>query len=99
MNIGQAFLQNAEQGKLEGTGQPTEIFGHVETGLNAAAFRETLHIPFCGGGKTGFVQQGRMQQMRDVDAFLRPLAGRFGFERERRALRKPIAFFAVAPIG
>ena len=37
--------------------------------------------------------------LRDVDAFLRPLAGRFGFERERRALRKPIAFFAVAPIG
>jgi hypothetical protein len=41
--------------------------------------------------------------LRDVDAFLRPLAGRFGFdfafERERGALRKPIAFFAVAPIG
>ena len=37
--------------------------------------------------------------LRDVDAFLRPLAGRFGFERERRALRKPIAFLAVAPIG
>ena len=39
--------------------------------------------------------------LRDVDAFWRRLAGRFafGFERERRALRKPIAFFAVAPIG
>ena len=41
--------------------------------------------------------------LRDVDAFLRPLTGRFGFdfafERERRALRNPIAFFAVAPIG
>src|SRR5205823_14723503 len=39
--------------------------------------------------------------LRGVDAFLRRLAGRFafGFERERRALRKPIAFFAVAPMG
>jgi hypothetical protein len=39
--------------------------------------------------------------LRDLDAFLGRLAGRFGFgfERERRALGKPIAFFAVAPIG
>ena len=41
--------------------------------------------------------------LRDVDAFLRPVPGRFvfdfAFERELRALRKPIAFFAVAPIG
>ena len=40
-------------------------------------------------------------RLRGVDAFLRRLAGRFafGFDRERRALRKPIAFFAVAPMG
>ena len=40
--------------------------------------------------------------LRDVDAFLRPAGRAFrfrAFERERRALRKPIAFFAVAPIG
>ena len=41
--------------------------------------------------------------LRDVDTLLRLLAGRFGFdfafEGERRALRKPIAFFAVVPIG
>jgi hypothetical protein len=37
--------------------------------------------------------------LRDFDAFLRRLAGRFGFGRERRALRKPIAFFAVATMG
>ena len=41
--------------------------------------------------------------LRDVDAFLRPVAGRFGFdfafERERRALRKPIAFLAAARMG
>jgi hypothetical protein len=40
-------------------------------------------------------------RLRGADAFLPRLAGRFtfGFERERRALRKPIAFFAVAPMG
>jgi len=40
-------------------------------------------------------------RLRDAEAFLRRLAGRFafGFEPERRALRKPIAFFAVAPMG
>jgi hypothetical protein len=37
--------------------------------------------------------------LRDGDAFLRPLAGRFGFERDRRLTRKPIAFFAVALMG
>jgi len=39
--------------------------------------------------------------LRDVDGFRRRLAGRFafGFERERRAVRKPITFFAVAPMG
>jgi hypothetical protein len=38
--------------------------------------------------------------LRDMDAFLRPLAGRFGFDFAfERALRKPIAFFAVAPMG
>ena len=41
--------------------------------------------------------------LRDVGTFFRLLAGRFGFdfafERERRALRKPIAFFAVATMG
>ena len=50
-----------------------------------------------------FTERRREVFLRDVDAFLRPLTGRFGFdfafERERRALRKPIAFFAVAPIG
>jgi hypothetical protein len=40
-------------------------------------------------------------RLRKADAFLRRLAGRlgFGFERERRPLRKPIAFFAVAAMG
>src|SRR5205823_1656209 len=40
-------------------------------------------------------------RLRGADAFLPRLVGRlsFGFERERRALRKPIAFFAVAPMG
>jgi hypothetical protein len=39
--------------------------------------------------------------LRDGDAFLRWLAGRFGFgfERDRRPARKPIAFFAVALMG
>jgi hypothetical protein len=39
--------------------------------------------------------------LRDGDAFLRRLAGRFGFgfERARRRTRKPIAFFAVALMG
>jgi hypothetical protein len=39
--------------------------------------------------------------LRDGDAFLRRLAGRFGFgfERDRRLTRKPIAFFAVALMG
>jgi hypothetical protein len=39
--------------------------------------------------------------LRDGDAFLRRLAGRFGFgfERDRRPARKPIAFFAVALMG
>jgi len=40
-------------------------------------------------------------RFRDADAFLGGLGGRFGFgfERERRPPRKPIAFFAVAPMG
>src|SRR2546423_11758290 len=50
---------------------------------------------FTDGRREGFFR------LRDIDAFLRRLPGRFafGFERERRALRKPIAFFAVAPMG
>ena len=61
MHIGQALLQYAEQSKLEGTGQACEILGHFQIGLNAAAFREAFHKPSCGGRKTGFVQQWRMQ--------------------------------------
>jgi hypothetical protein len=38
--------------------------------------------------------------LREVDAFLRRLAGRFAFDFAfERELRKPIAFFAVAPMG
>jgi hypothetical protein len=39
--------------------------------------------------------------LRDTGAFLRRATDRcfFGFERDRRLLRKPIAFFAVALIG
>src|ERR1700747_953048 len=47
MNIGEALLQNAEKNKLERTGQAIEVRGHVETGLDAATFRETFHVPFC----------------------------------------------------
>jgi hypothetical protein len=50
---------------------------------------------FADGRREGLVR------LRDADAFLRRLEGRFafGFERERRALRKAIAFFALAPMG
>jgi hypothetical protein len=54
----------------------------------------TLLLPrlFTDAGREGLLL------LRDVDAFLGRLEGRccFGFER---ALRKPIAFFAVAPMG
>jgi hypothetical protein len=50
---------------------------------------------FTDGRREGLLR------LRTADAFLRRLAGRFafGFELERRALRKPIVFFAVAPMG
>jgi hypothetical protein len=61
VNVGQALLKNAEQGKLKGAGQAAQVFGCVQAGLNAATFREALHVPFCGRCKTGFVEQWRMQ--------------------------------------
>ena len=61
MNVGQALLQDPEQRKFERTGQAAQVFRHIQTGLNAAAFRETLHIPFRRGSETSLIQQRRMQ--------------------------------------
>src|SRR5256885_12262039 len=63
MNIGEAFLYDAEKRRFQVSRQPIKIVGHFEINSDAAASREALYIPAESGSEPSFVQQRRMKQV------------------------------------
>src|SRR5262249_39229440 len=62
-NIGQAFLDDAEDGGFEILRKPAEVFGQVEINGNLAAFRKAFDVPAQGRTQAGFVEQRRVEQV------------------------------------
>src|SRR5580693_3722574 len=86
MDVGEAFLHDAEYRGFEIARETAEIGGQIEVDPNTAAFGKSFEIEAQGGGKANFIQQRRMKQVRngaelfrefgdDVDAFLQFLGG------------------------
>ena len=46
-------------------GEAPEIVGEIQVDFDFAAQHEAIHIPAQGGGKPRFIQQRRMQQVRN----------------------------------
>ena len=65
MNIGQTFLDDAKEGHFHIAGQSSKVVGNVQVDFQSAALRQSGHEPADGFGQTAFVEQRRMQKVRD----------------------------------
>ena len=63
LNVGEAFLHDAEECDFDGLRQAAEVLGKDEFGFNAAAFTEAVNIFLEGGDQAKFIEQRRMQQV------------------------------------
>lgn len=63
VNVGEAFLHDAENRGLRFSWQAPEILGEVEIDSDFAAQRETIHIPAKSRGESRLVEQRRVQQV------------------------------------
>ena len=64
VNVGQRFLKDPEEYKIDVVSQRTKRFGNFHFGVNPAAQGEAVYIPFDRGRQTGLFQQWRVQQVR-----------------------------------
>src|SRR5271165_941629 len=70
VNIGKGFLHDAENGNLQILRQTIKSrWGQVQTNGNVTALGESVREPANGGLQANFVQQGRVQQMREGTNF------------------------------
>ena len=63
MDVGEAFLHDAEQRHLDFGGETAEIGEMLTFELDAAALLKTFGVPADGGAETGFVEQRGMEQI------------------------------------
>ena len=65
MHVGEGFLDDAEDGGFTFAGQAAQVRGQFQFHLNVAAFGKFFDEPAQRGAQTHFVEQRRMQQVRD----------------------------------
>src|SRR5882757_4777485 len=65
MNIGKTFLHRSENGRFRLAREPSKIRREVQIHSNLAPLGEPLYVPAKGRSKSSFVQQRRMQQVRN----------------------------------
>jgi len=64
MNIGQTFLNQAENGNLNIAREPAKLGGYIELGFNPTTLFESSRVPLQCRGEARFIQKRRMQQIR-----------------------------------
>jgi hypothetical protein len=64
VNIRERFLKDAKKCSLDFGREPLTFFGEMKSGNNTAALCEVFDVPASGRDETGFVQQWRMQEVR-----------------------------------
>src|ERR1700679_3398882 len=88
MNIGQALLHHAEDGKLRLFGQTRKFLRDFELRFDFTAFGESFDIPTKRGCETYLIEQWRMQQVRNgTNLLTRFRAHRSGFKNAVCCLR------------
>ena len=65
VHVGEAFLDNAEDGGLEILREARQVARNLEVRGDFAALREALDVNRQGRLETGLIEQRRMQQMRE----------------------------------
>src|ERR1700730_6857740 len=65
MNIGKAFLHDAKNLGLQVPRQTAKVFRNIEVDCDLATLGEAFDVPSQRGTKSGFIQQWRMQQIRN----------------------------------
>jgi|SRR5208282_379422 len=63
LNVGEAFLNDAEEGDFDGLRQAAEVLGKDKFGFNAAALAETADIFLESGDQAKFIEQRRMEKV------------------------------------
>ena len=69
VNVGEGFLNDAEQSDLDRAGEAAEVVGEIHLNVHTAASSKALDVPLDGGRESGFVEQGRVEQVRDGAGF------------------------------
>ena len=65
MHVAQALLQNAEECDFDVFRHACELGRQRKVNPDAAAADEPIYVPLHGGAQADFVQQGRVQQIRE----------------------------------
>src|SRR5205807_6800372 len=70
MNVRQTFLDNTENGRFQVGRQAPKITRNFQVYFDLAALRESFQVQPQSGGKSDFIQERRMQQMRNRPHFV-----------------------------
>ena len=76
MDVGERFLENTEEHEFGGARQAAHVIGNIGDQFDAAAFGEAFGVPARGGSEANFVEERRMEKVRDGAR----LGDRFGKE-------------------
>ena len=63
MDIGQTFLNDAENGEFYVVWQPGEIIRDFQIDVDLAALRKSIHVPAQRRDQTGDFEKGRVKKM------------------------------------
>ena len=66
MNVGERFLDYAEDRNLHFTGKPPKILGYRDLDSYWASLHKSLDVPLDRGNDSHVVKRGRMQQLREA---------------------------------
>jgi len=78
MHVGEAFLDDAENGQLGLAREAAEIIGDIDRNIEAAAFVEAASVPGDGFAEAAFVEKRRMEKIRGGANFLAKFSNEFG---------------------
>src|SRR3954451_19840552 len=95
VDIGQGFLNGAENGNLYVLRHSWEIIQDLQCSLDIAALGKAIHKPLKCGRKPDFIEQRRMQKMRDGANFIADLIHDISvFAQAASTLRAELVSFA-----
>ena len=75
LNVGEAFLDDAEQGGFDRLGQAGELRAELEASVDAAAFAEPLEVFVERGDETEIIEKRRVEKIGKSADFARHLLG------------------------